>query len=74
MNILHWGDKEPVKFEQTAWQDITTYKVKFSGNFNKDEIRRALEKKLGGYPMSVVGVTKENDECVTIQVGYSIGD
>ena len=74
MNVLHWGKRERVKFEQQTWRDITTYRVKFSGKFNTTEIRRAMETKLGGYPMSVVDVAQENDEHVMIQVSYSIGD
>ena len=70
MNILHWGNRQEIKFEQLAWSNVTTYRVKFSGKFNKDEIRRALERKIN----KVEDVLQESDDSVIIKVENLIGD
>ena len=64
MNVLHWENREEIRFEQLEWSNVTTYRVKFSGKFNKDEIRRALEKKIS----KVEDVIQESGDCVIVKV------
>jgi hypothetical protein len=70
MNVLHWENREEIRFEQLEWSNVTTYRVKFSGKFNKDEIRRALERKTN----KVEDVHQESDDSVIIKVENLIGD
>ena len=43
-NAIHWGKKEVIRSEQSAWYDHYFYTVPYTGTFNASAIKEALRK------------------------------